>query len=460
MQKESHFHALKTKFSTGFRWSLSGSIIFEVSHILHNALLLTFLGTTFYGLFGSLFSITYLVINIVDLGFESSFAPFIQTISKNKKIFKKIFVLYLFPQIILLTLGSLVALAFYTSLFAHDAQKLPSIFFITLITLEGLRIFFRRFLHNIFFNKATVLVEQILAIAYYAAIWIPFAIFSQPLSIQLIFIPYLLNSLLAIITFTILTIKYYRTLPDACSEPPQAGLWRRIIKTRYYNYLINIETFLISGNFLVPFFATTFGLQQAGLFKLANIIAHSIKALVKSAIHFPGAALLASLKSKSLQDKKKAFYALSTKLNHIIIFVILFLAINYRLLSNFYQTRQEIWLYVFIFIGITLVHQLFVVYEQFYIIEELANKLFIIKSIEFILFYLLIIANKHITPLTTLAIVGLVQFICFAILATHAYARWKIKPYFKANLSFVAIATTLSIAFQGIFHIFRLLLPN
>ncbi|MBU1008366.1 hypothetical protein KKA53_04805 [Candidatus Dependentiae bacterium] len=449
MQKESPFQDLRAKFSTGFRWSFAGSIIFESSYILHNTLLLSVLGATTYGLFGSLFSITYLVINIVDLGFESSLAPFLQMITQNKKTFQTVLGLYLFPQLFLLALGSLAALAFYSTLFTHQAQRLPAIFFIILVTAEGFRIFLRRFLHNIFFNKATVLLEQFLAIAYYLTIWVPYIFFSQPLTIKLIFVPYLINSLLAVLTFTGLIMQHYRSLPKNNFVLPK-NFWKRIIKTRYYNYLINIETFLISGNFLVPFFATTFGLQQAGLFKIANIVAHSIKALVKSAIHFPGTALLASVKNKSIQVKKQAFYTLSRKLNHIIIFVIIFLAVNYNTLESFYQTQKAALLYALIFIGITLVHQLFVVYEQFYIIEELASKLFIIKSIEFILFYTLIIANKQVTPLLTLTATGLIQLLCLAILSTHAYARWKIKPYLRVNFSFVVFVIIVSFMFFGL----------
>lgn len=457
MDKKEYFHTLKGKFLKGFRWSFIGSIVFQTSYILHNALLLTFLGASFYGLLGSLFSIVYLVINITDFGFESSFTPFLHIISRNKKTFKKIFPIYVLPQIAIFALGSLVAMFFYSSLFTHHSQNLPPAFFTFLITLEGIRIFFRRFLHNVFFNKATVIIEQSLMAMYYAAVWLPYFLFSRPLTINSIFIPYLINSIIALILFTIIIIWHYQTLPSGesypapsapdASDPVVPGLWRRILRTRYFNYLINIETFLISGNFLVPFFATTFGLHQAGLFKIANIVAHSIKALVKAAIHFPGTALLASVKTKSLEVKKAAFYTLSSKLNHIIIFIILFLSINYHTFAMFYQTSKSAWAYASIFIGITIVHQLFVVYEQFYIIEEFVGKLFIIKSIEFILFYLLIIANTQITPLAALINIGLIQLLCFSILAIHAYARWKIKPYFKVTPSFIVVTTLISLAF-------------
>jgi len=419
------------KFLKGFRWSLFGSIMFESSHIAQNALLLYFFGSHLYGLLGSLFSIMYLVINLVDLGFESSFAPFLHLVTQNKKSFRQALPAYVLPQLVLLSVGALVALSFYQTLFSHPNQSLPTTFFFVVILLEGTRIFFRRFLHNIFFNKSTVLIEQVFAFLYYAAIWIPYLL-GRPLSFSLIFIPYFFNSLFVLTLFLYMTVSFYKKLPEDERGLP-SGFWRRVLRTRYFNSLINIELFLISGNFLVPFFATNFGLHQAGLFKIASIVAHSVKALVKSIIHFPGSALLASLRTKSIELKKQAFYMLSKKLNQTIAVTTIILLIAYKSYTFFYPASpllQFAWLYAFIFIGITLLHQLFVVYEQFYIIEECSSKLFFIKSIEFILFYLLIIANDHLTPLVTLVNIGLIQLLCFALLSTHAYARWRLKPYF------------------------------
>lgn len=442
------------KFRKGFRWSLVGSIIFEISHIIHNAFLLYLLGASYYGLFGSLFAIIYLVIMIADLGFESSIAPFLPTIIQNKKSFQRVIPAYIIFQILLLATGSTFILIFSKNIFQHHRQPLPFLFFFVVIIFEGVRIFCRRFLHNVFLTKGTVLSEQIFSFAYYAAVWIPYA-YGKPLTIASLFIPYFFNSFFVLLLFFLMIFRFYKKLPENNIPLPQ-NFWKRMIRTRYYNSLINIEKFLISGNFLVPFFATTFGLRQAGLFKIASIAASSIKALVKSVVHFPGSALLVSLKTKSAQIKRKAFYALAGKLNQIVVFIAIVLTINYKILTSLYPTSpgfQSAWMYAFIFIFTTLLHQFFIVYEQFYIIEECANKLFFIKSIEFILFYLLIIANKHITPLITLINIGLIQLLCFAILAIHAYALWKIKPYFKVTLRFLGFTILFALITFVILHI-------
>lgn len=445
MQNEKTFSSAQKKFQTGYRWSFGGSLTFELSHIIHNGLLLYFLGASFYGLLGSLFSIVYLIINIANFGFESSVAPFLKIITSSQKSLRRVLPLYVLPQIGIILACSYLVFLFSRSIFFHPNQPIHFLFFFLLATTEGIRIFFRRFLHNIFLNKATILVEHIATFSYYAIIWGSF-LCGRSLSLELIFIPYAFFSVFVIFIFFVMTYRYYKQLPTTGALVPRF-FWRRILRARYYNSLISIEAFVISGNFLVPFFATSFGMQQAGLFKIANIAAHSIKALIKSIVHFPGAALLASAKTKAHHIKKVAFYTLSNKLHHIILFVIIFLSVNCVQIYFFYPTGtyfRSAWWYTFIFIGITLIHQLFVLYEQFYIIEEFAHKLFFIKSIEFILFYFLIIANGYLTPITTLINIGLIQILSFGILATHAYATWRIKPYFRIRWSFIVYSFLVS----------------
>jgi len=132
-----------------------GSIIYEVSHIAHGILLLYLLGPEYYGLIGSLFAIVYVTISIVDFGFESSFAPFLPIILQNKNNFRRVIPLYLLVQICLLAIGASIVCSFYRTLFYDARQPFPFLFFLLLIILEGVRIFFRRFLHNIFLNKTT-----------------------------------------------------------------------------------------------------------------------------------------------------------------------------------------------------------------------------------------------------------------------------------------------------------------
>jgi len=43
LQKK-HTSSTKERFSSGFRWSIAGSITFEASHIIHNTCLLYLMG--------------------------------------------------------------------------------------------------------------------------------------------------------------------------------------------------------------------------------------------------------------------------------------------------------------------------------------------------------------------------------------------------------------------------------
>lgn len=453
MQQKEFLLKIAKKFQCGYWWSLGGSILFECSHIMHHMLLLYVFRSHYYGLLGSIFSIVYVVINIVDFGFESSFAPFLHIVTQDKESFKKIFPLYVIPQIFIFSLGALIASWFYQGLIWHPSQTIALPFIMLLLVSEGIRIFFRRFLHNIFFNKTTVLIEQVLMIIYYMVVWLPY-LYGVPLTFNLVFIPHLITSLFVLGLFIRLTKRFYQTLPQGEGKIPK-DIWKRIFRARYFNYLVTVETFLISGNFLAPFFAMTFGFSQAGLFKIASIVAHSIQALVKAAIHFPGAALLAGIKTKPFSMRVQAFYTLSKKLNMLIVFITIFLVVNHNSFLLFYPltpaAKSAVW-YAFLFIGTTLLHQFFVVYEQFYIIEEQANKLFFLKSIEFLLFYFLIFANTQVTPLMTLVNIALIQIFSFALLALHAYARWHIKPYLMVTFRYLVGSIVISLSFSFILH--------
>ena len=456
MKKLRHFQIVKEKFLIGFQWSFTGSVIFEASHIIHHIFLLKALGAQFLGLIGSLFSIIYLTINITDLGFERSVTPYLNLTTQNKASFKKILSFHIFSQILILTIGSLVIFKLYSSIFYNPHQTLHVSFFLILCILEGIRIFFRRFLHNIFFNKATVISEQLLAFAYYAILWIPHYLYKHPITLERVFIFYFLNSLFALLFFLLVVISFYKTLPTNNLILP-SNLWRRILKTRIFIYFVDIEKIVLSENFIVPFFANTFGLRQAGIFKIAGIISHSITALIKAAIDFPGNAFLATLKTETIKSKTKAFYTLTDKLNKIIIFISVLLGINYPIiyyLQYFPPAMKSAISYSAVFILTTLVNQLFTVYEQFYNIEEHTNKLFFIKSIEFGLFYILIFANKHITPRIILINMLLIQAFSFLILVIHAYARWSIKPKFKTTKKQLFASIIVSIIISLILRFF------
>jgi len=275
----------------------------------------------------------------------------------------------------------------------------------------------------------------------------PYYLFGVPILVHRIFYFYFINSIIANLYFSSLVIRFYKTLPDQAKETPK-NLIRTIAHNRIFNHSIHVGKHLISGEFLVPLFAVRFGLKEAGFLKLATTIAHSIKALVKSAVYFPGSALLTKLKSKHTKTPTEAFHIMGSSLNKLIYIIIIILVINYNplksLLSQFSPNLKNAFIYLFMFVIITLLQQLAVAYEQFYLVENATHKLFYLKLFEGILFLGIAIFSKSYSPKITLASIVLVQLVSFALIATHAYAKWKLKPYTKISLLSISKAVIFS----------------
>ena len=452
---ETNQNNLTKKFSSSFRWNIAGSISYESIKILHQVFLLKTMESSSYGLMGSIFSIIYLTVYLSEFGFGATLPPFLNTFTQSKNNFKNIFIKYYFlPQFLLIFTGASIATLLYSKSFLCNRFS-PFSFLIPLIIIfESIRIFFRRFLHTVFISKPTVIIETVLVLIYIFVVWIPYLFFNFRMTQNLVFVPYLLDSVLGVSTFTFLVFRFYKTLPEKPLSAPK-NLWKRVIKTRFFNYSIQVGKNLFTGNFLTPFFATSFGLKEAGVFNLANHIAESIKAMMKVTIIFSGNALLAKLKSTSITIKRQAFKLLGEKLNKVIYPLIIFLIINYRTLLNLRgisDIKSSTLTLALTFLLITFMEYFFLVYEQFYIVEERANKLFIFKFLEFTLFYSLIISKIFSSPIITLLGIVVIRFLSFAIIATNAYSLWKVKPNFRINYRYLFGCVTFSLLFYFLFR--------
>jgi len=430
---------LEKKFHSIFKWNTIGSIFFEAMHIGYQFLLLKILGYSVYGLMGSVFSILYLTIYLSDLGLMTSLPTFANVFTQSKSNFKKYFRQYVTPNIFFLIIGIFISLFFYGSFFSANKSLLPPLYLvISLLIFESVRMFLRFFLHTQFKNKAVIVLELSLMVLYVTSVLLPYYISGVPITITKVIGLYLVNSIVSVACFIFITIRLYKKLPEK-ELVPYEHFKRKSTHARFFNHATHIGKHLISGEFLVPLFAIHFGLKQAGLLKLASIVAHSIKAFFKAAINFSGNAFLSNLKNKPLESRISAFYTLFKKLNVIIYFIFIVLLINFHPLVSQARTpgNRSAFIYLFMFITITLIQQLCVAYEQFYIVENAAHRLFFIKAFEFIMFYIVVGLSKHLYPNTTLLSIVCIQIISFALLALNAYAKWKIKPNLKINPKFI-----------------------
>lgn len=437
---------IQKKFTHGFRWTLFGSVVYETLKIIHCLLLMKLLSTVDYGAMGSLFSLIYLVTYIADLGATNSIPPFLHIFVQSRSTFKSFLIRYsLIPHTPLLficaTGGTIFALS--------KLSPLPYLFIIpAIIILETIRSFMRVLLHTTFQAKRAVVVELTILILYLFTIWAPFVIFNSPITLNRIFIPHLVDSIITVACFAFLIMKFYKTLPIDESKHLPATLAKRLLITRLFNYLLRVSRNMFTSNFLTPLFAIKFGLAAAGVFYFASILANAIQAMVKAVIGYSGNALLASIKESGQSVKKEAFNILCQKLIRLTAPFVIFLAINHKAIIKLSvapnATSHTISLCL-LFLIISFSEFFFILYEQFYVIEEAANKLFFFKLLELSIFYGLITSEVISSPATTLVGLICIRLVSFTIIAINAFYYWRIKPSFKANISYLAGWTAVSL---------------
>ena len=268
------------------------------------------------------------------------------------------------------------------------------------------------------------------------------------MTLNCIFIPHLIDSTSAVIIFAFLIRRYYKTLPNSPEHKLPPSLAKRLMTTRLFNYLLRVSKNMFTQNLLTPLFAVKFGLTSAGLFYFASIVISSIQSVVKAVIGYSGNSLLANIKQSPQSVKKEAFNVLSQKLIKLVAPILLFLIINHRGIIKL-SYRHDATSYTIslslLYLIISFTEFFFILYEQFYIIEEAANKLFFFKLFEFAIFYGLITSSIVSNPIITLVGLIVLRLISFFIIAFNAYYLWKIKPNLTTNISYLIICIIISV---------------
>jgi len=442
---------LYRQFNKNARWTLCGSICYESLKVIHCFLLLHLLPPTLYGLMGGLFSFIYLTTYIADLGLTNSIPPFLHIFAQSRAAFKRFLIRYsLLPHLPFIIVCACVASVIVW--FRYPSAP-HGIIVVSLIILETIRSFLRVLLHTTFHARRIVVTELSLFLGFYLlGIWLPYLIFRYPLTLYHLFIPHLIDSALCVGLFVWFSIRYYKTLPVVSEFHFPPSLPKRVISVRLFNYLLRVGRNFFTGNFLTPLFAVRFGLASAGLFYFASVTISAMHAVVKGVISYSGNALLANVKNSTCIVKKDAFNVLCQKLVRIVLPVVLVLAINYKAilrLSASHNTTQYTLSLLLLYCVISFADFFFILYEQFYIIEEAANRLFFFKLFEFVALYAVISSPLVSSPVIVLLGLMCIRFVSFAVIAINAFYLWNIKPHFTTNLRYIMpwiiIATLLAL---------------
>lgn len=145
---------------------------------------------------------------------------------------------------------------------------------------------------------------------------------------------------------------------------------------------------------------------------------------------------------------------LCQKLTKLITPIIIFMTINYQgILKLGHQTSATTTTLAMalILLFITLIESFFLLYEQFYVIEETSLHLFMFKLLEFVLFYAFVIRSTSTATITLIASVALIKLFSFGLTAINAFARWRIAPDIKLNVKTIIGWFIVSLLFSLLF---------
>jgi hypothetical protein len=438
---------LNKQFKKSFRWTLTGSIIYEIAKVAHIFALLKLVPGTTYGAIGSIFSLIYLTCYIADFGAYSSLPPFVNMTIQNKQSFRR----FIFHYTILPHFPLIISCAFIATYLTACKLTLTTAMLIIIpsaIILETLRCFLRLLMHTTFHSRRTVLIDLTAFVLFLTSTWIPYLVFNRPITLTTVFLPHLIDSIFAVTVFIICIVHFYRKLPTTQTHTLPHDFTKRLISSRLFNYLLRVSRYLFSSNFLTPLFAIKFGLKSAGLFYFAGTFATSLQSILKSSIGYSGNALLANLKDSTQAAKKEAFNILWQKLIFFLSPIIIILAVNYQPIARLSQsantTSYTLSLLLLYFL-LPCTEFFAILYEQFYIVEEAASKLFLFKLLELAFVYLIITSPITASPAATLLGLIAVRILSFIIIAINAFYTWKITCSIKGHIIFLTSITVAAV---------------
>lgn len=434
--------SLGKTFLHDFKLNIFGSISFELLKIGHELALFSLIPMSLYGLKGFLFSILYLTISLTDFGFISGLAPLIKSAIQNKKNFAQFLFRSLVIQIPLFYLAGFFAIKFTQFKFPTIDFPLPIIQLI--IITEGMRMFLRALLHITFTTKSTILVELAITFLYLATIWIGHLLFKLPISLKLIFFPYAATSILAVIVLLYLVFKFYKTLESSNQSVIKQLSNTSIFITRITAYALATPKKLFTGNFIIPLLSGFIGLEKLAIIKYASYVAESAHSIIKATIGFSGNALLSALSQTKIHVKRIAFALISKKLTALFFALICFIIFSIPTLNKLWDsntTSQLTIIYILLFLILMMMDHLFLMYEQFYLMERQAHKLLLIRTIELLLFYVTLYNyTQNNSIFLLLALIG-IRSISFITLAIHSYNSWRLVPNINISLRNLIIIT-------------------
>ncbi len=443
-------------FRSGLLWNLFDSVGSQGLVILYHMAFRHYYGTVLHGIMGCLLSLLYLIIIIANLGLDYSLAPFYERYTHTKKSFRIFVAALIIPQAALLVGAALLIYGLYPTLSpllglsqkiaGHLTSSLMALLCLTFV-IESMRKTIRYFLKIAFYTRFTAILEVAATAVSLGYIVGHHYLMGHLTLIHCWSILLALSALQFIILMAGLYLLYL-TLPRGSDTDhfPLSQLTIRILKTRLFAWATQCMHQIYSGNFLVPMCALKFGLEQASIMKIITSISSWITIIGQKVFGITGNALLAHVKSRSLETQQHAWDYVTHLLNQSLTALLIFLLINGKklLMMQTHTPGSIAWPLLYFMLIITFIESLFILYEKWYILEEQAGLYFIIQAAS--LWILYASASYFESALLVLLTIALIRIATLILLTLFSFYRWKIWPSFTLPFKTGVIALLISLA--------------
>ncbi len=163
------------------------------------------------------------------------------------------------------------------------------------------------------YNHLTTIIEIGGLFIYLVLFW-GFYFIEKTITLQSVFLPFLIQSILGLIPLTFIIINIYKGCPNWNSKKRT-----KILKSRFKGFIYQVSTLLFSSNVLITVFASKFGFVVTSYLKITNYLA----AIIPISIGMSSATILSQLKFRSNKEKREALHKIKT-IFYLILFAILF----------------------------------------------------------------------------------------------------------------------------------------
>lgn len=440
-------------FRHTFTWVALESLTYYGLLSLHQVVLFQYTSHELYGVIGTTYALSYMCVYFLISGLDKALAPFFSRYSKNKEtvqslIFYQAIPTFAFALIVL----SLIYFAkpYLTSKF-HYFDFISNGLFMLLVVkifIEMTRKSLKTILNLTFQSHISAMAEIIAMLLYIVIVWSLFLV-TGTITMEKVFVPLVIVISISTLIMAWYVRIWYRQLPITDERVCSITQWQ-FAKNRLFTMGFHMNRLFFTAEFLVPFFAYKFGLETAGLLKLASKIVSTFSIIVRRVFETASNVMLANVQELSQEVRVTLFSFITTWTNQAIYALMIFFAINHQKLfihSNSNYTQLGITSIAYYYLLLSLIDSIFIAYEQFYIAQEKAYYLFGINLLCFFSFITAVSIFKTVSPIQTLALLAGIRLTFSVLLGLYSYMRWRIRPSLAVRPTAILGATAISVLF-------------